>query len=102
VFQGERVRLRALQIENTDEAVLHEKRHDKFGTRFHAGLNSGCNADFGDVIDPQDAAFSGGGACEAMMKREAKARRNRIVAAHAKTLSSSCACSFQSMTLKTS
>src|SRR6266550_508595 len=65
------MRFRALQIENTDEAVLYEKRHDEFGTRI-----------FGDVIDPQDAAFSGGSAREAMMKREAKARRNRVVAAH--------------------
>src|ERR1700704_1341265 len=76
------MRFRALQIENTDEAVLYEKRHDKFGTRFHAGLTADVTRIFGDVIDPQDAAFSGGGACEAMMKREAKARRNRIVAAH--------------------
>ena len=82
MFQGERVRLRALQIENTDEAVLHEKRHDKFGTRFHAGLTADVTRIFGDVIDPQDAAFSGGSAREAMVKREAKARRNRIRGAH--------------------
>ena len=76
------MRFRALQIENTDEAVLYEKRHDEFGTRFHAGLTADITRIFGDVIDPQDATFSCGSAREAMMKREAKARRNRIVAAH--------------------
>src|SRR2546429_8916686 len=76
------MRFRALQIENTDEAVLYEKRHDEFGKRFHAGLAANVTRIFGDVIDPQDAAFSGGSAREAVMKREAKARRNRVVAAH--------------------
>src|SRR2546429_250540 len=76
------MRFRALQIENTDEAVLFEKGHDEFGTRLHAGLAANVTRIFGDVIDPQDAAFSGGSAREAVMKREAKARRNRVVAAH--------------------
>ena len=69
------MRFRALQIENTDEAVLYEKRHDEFGTRFHAGLTANITRIFGDVIDPQDATFSCGSAREAMMKREAKAER---------------------------
>src|SRR5260370_1109194 len=76
------MRLRALQIENADEAALHEKRHDEFGTGFHAGLTADVTWIRGDVIDPQNAAFSGGRACEAMMKRQAKARRNRLRAAH--------------------
>src|SRR6202158_1223709 len=76
------MRRRALQIENPDEAVLHETRHKEFGTRFHAGLTADVTRVFGDVIDPEDEAFSGGSACEALVKREAKARRNRIRGAH--------------------
>jgi len=54
----------------------------EFGTRFHPGLTADVTRIFGDVIDPQDTALSGGSACEALVKREAKARRNRIRGAH--------------------
>src|SRR5258708_7815162 len=76
------MRHRAFQIENPDEAVLHEQGHNEFGTRFHAGLTADVTRIFGDVIDPQDAALSCGSACEAPVKREAKARCNRIRGAH--------------------
>jgi hypothetical protein len=60
MFRGERVRFRAFQIENTDETVLDEKRHNKFRTRFHTGFAPDVPGIFGDVVDAKDAAFSGG------------------------------------------
>jgi len=82
VFQRECVTLRALEIENANEAVLHEQRDDQLGTSFHAGIAAYVTRIVGDIIDPQDTPLARGGSGESFVQRDAHARGNRVTAAH--------------------
>src|SRR5712672_2562978 len=82
MFQRKGMWLLAFQIEQADEAVLHEKRYDDFGTSFHAGITADVARIVCDVADAQDAPFSGGGSGETFMQRDPQACRNGIAATH--------------------
>src|SRR5713226_6851450 len=76
------MRLRALEIENSDEAVAQKKRHDEFGTRLHAGLTVDVARILRNVIDPEAAALTRGRSGEPLVQGDAQARGNGIAAAH--------------------
>src|SRR5260370_21349180 len=76
MFRGESVRVRAFQIENTDETVLDETRHNKFRTRFHPGFAPDVPGIVGDVVDAEDAAFSRSRTRYALVKRHSAAHQD--------------------------
>ncbi len=82
MFQGERVKLRALEIENANQAVLHEQRHDQLGTSFQASAAANVTRVARDVIDAQDTPLARSRSGESLVQRDAQARGNRITAAH--------------------
>ena len=82
MFQREGMRPRALEVENADQAVLHEQRHNDFRARINTGFATDIARIFIDVVDPQDAALSGRHARKASVKRDARACRDGVVRAH--------------------
>src|SRR5713226_893117 len=84
VLGGERMRLRTFQIQDADQAILHQKRNDEFRANGDASLDfAGEEARIGERVgDAHGAAFGSGGAGESLMEGNAHARGNGVAIAH--------------------
>ena len=83
MLRGESMRLCTLQIENPNQPVLHQERHNQLRTDFHTGLTSNVAGIFAHVMDAQGASLACGRSGKALMESEPHARGNGIIAAHA-------------------
>src|SRR6266403_383955 len=84
VLQSEGVGLRAFKIENSDEPVAQQKRHDELGTHLNAALAADVARIIRDVIDSQNTPLACGRSREPLVERYARARGKGIAAAHGK------------------
>src|SRR5205807_8811410 len=82
MFHGEGMRAGALEVENADQAVLHEQRHNDFRARVNTGFAADVAGIFTDVVDAQDAALSGSRTRKAFVKRDARACGQGVARAH--------------------
>ncbi len=84
VLGGERMRFRAFQIQNTDQAILHQKRNDQLRADDDAGFDfAGEEARICERVgDTNGAAFGGGGAGESLMEGNAHAHGDGVAIAH--------------------
>src|SRR5437870_2396048 len=82
MFHGEGMRAGALEVENADQAVLHEQRHNDFRARVNTGFAADVAGIFTDVVDAQDAALSGSRTRKAFVKRDARVCGQGVARAH--------------------
>src|SRR5438034_664076 len=71
MFQGERVRLRAFEIENSDETVAQQKRHNQFRTCHDTVITVEVTRIFRDVINPENASLARSRSGEPFVQRDA-------------------------------
>ncbi len=75
---------RAFQIEDADQAILHQERNDQFGANGDAGIDLAAQKARirKSVSDAHGAACTGGGAGKALVQGNAHTRGNGIAIAH--------------------
>src|SRR5260370_2422153 len=84
VLGGERVGLRAFQVQNADQPVLHQKRNDEFRANRYTGFDFAAEKAriLERVGDADGAALARGGAGESLVEGNAHARGDGVAIAH--------------------